>query len=130
MSTRKIIMNDRLRDNERRKPKVPVQKRPVAPRKGKDLNELDLEDVWDSFSMEQPYQQEHTERYARQQAEAREKSKLRAARGDEENTPAGVDRMVKEGLLDADAAAAMRKHIALQNNAAHFERMRACLARL
>ena len=130
MSTREDIMKDRLRDNERKKPKVLVQKRPVAPKKGKDLDELDLEDVWDSFSREQPYQQEHNERYARQKAEARETSKQRGATDDAVKTPADVDRMVKEGLLDADAEAAMRKHIKHQNSAVHFERMRACLARL
>ena len=100
------IRKARLRDNERKKPKVLVPKRPVAPKKGNDLDELDLEDVWDSFSREQPYQQEHNERYARQKAEARETSKQRAARGDEENTPADVDHLVKEGLLDAETGAA------------------------
>ena len=131
MSTREDIMKDRLRDNERKKPKVPVQKRPVAPRKGTDLDELDLKDVWDSFSMEQPYQQEHNERYARQKAEADETRKQRVAMAHSVQTPADVDRLVEEGLLDTETETAWRRLLERRKStAAHFERMRACLARL
>ena len=124
------IRKRRLRDNHKNKASVPVQKRKAAPKKEDDIQELEYEDMWDSISREQPYQQEHNERYARQKAEARETSKQRGATDDAVKTPADVDRMVKEGLLDADAEAAMRKHIKHQNSAVHFERMRACLARL
>ena len=140
MNTREEITKKRLRDNHKNKAKVPVQKqsRPVAPKKGEDLDEFALEDAWDGFSREQSYQQEHTERYARQQGEAQKKNKQQVESDDQKNTPADVDRMVKDGLLDADAVNVFMNAIKRREDdqkktpatAAHFERMHACLARL